>query len=373
MAPVTSDANPPGLDLDALRAWLGGRLSERVDPGAALGAELIAGGRSNLTYLLTWGETRMVVRRPPLGHVLPTAHDMGREHRVLAALADTEVPVPRPLALCDDESVIGAPFYVMEYVPGRVLRTAEDAGDVTPEQAGQLCEQLVRTLAAIHTVDVDAIGLAGFGRPDGYLERQLRRWQQQWDRSKTRDLPAYDTLVARLARHLPATGGKGLVHGDYRLDNALVRLEPEPYVAGVVDWEMSTLGDPLADLGLTLTYWADPPDAEQEKYSGAKRHEWGGGGERGWQIPVGATVTAAPGFWSGRKFAERYAELTGTDLGDIAYYLAFGHFKLAVVLEGIHARYLQNATVGEGFETIGASVPVLVERANRVLTEAGLG
>lgn len=355
MAAVTTDANPPGLDLDALRPWLAGRLSARVDPGAAPAAELIAGGRSNLTYLLTWGETRLVVRRPPLGHVLPTAHDMGREHRVLAALADTDVPVPRPLALCDDESVIGAPFYVMEYVPGRVLRTVSDAADVGPEQAGELCEQLVRTLAAIHTVDVDAVGLAGFGRPDGYLERQLRRWQQQWDRSKTRELAAYDTLVARLARHLPATGGTGLVHGDYRLDNALVRLEPEPQVAAVVDWEMSTLGDPLADLGLTLTYWADAGDDE-----------------RG-EIPVGATVTAAPGFWSGREFAARYAELTGTDLGDIAYYLAFGHFKLAVVLEGIHARYLQNATVGEGFEKIGASVPMLVERANRVLDEAGLG
>lgn len=354
MAAVTTDVNPPGLDLGALRPWLAGRLPERVDPGAELGAELIAGGRSNLTYLLTWGETRLVVRRPPLGHVLPTAHDMGREHRVLAALADTDVPVPRPLALCDDESVIGAPFYVMEYVPGRVLRTVEDAGDVRPEQAGELCEQLVRTLAAIHTVDVEAIGLAGFGRPDGYLERQLRRWQQQWERSKTRELPAYDTLVARLGRHLPASGGAGLVHGDYRLDNALVRLEPETRVAAVVDWEMSTLGDPLADLGLTLTYWADAGDAE-----------------RG-EIPVGATVTAAPGFWSGREFAARYAELTGTDVGDIAYYVAFGHFKLAVVLEGIHARYLQNATVGEGFENIGASVPRLVERANRVLDEAGL-
>jgi len=351
---VTTDANPPGLDLDTLRPWLAERLSDRVDPGAGLGAELIAGGRSNLTYLLSWGGTRMVVRRPPLGHVLPTAHDMGREHRVLAALADTEVPVPRPLALCDDESVIGAPFYVMEYVPGRVLRTADDAADITPERAGELCERLVRTLAAIHTVDVDAVGLAGFGRPEGYLERQLRRWQQQWDRSKTRELPEYDTLVARLSRHLPATGGTGLVHGDYRLDNALVRLDPEPQVAAVVDWEMSTLGDPLADLGLTLTYWADSGDNERAA------------------IPVGATVTAAPGFWSGQEFAARYAELTGTDTADIAYYLAFGHFKLAVVLEGIHARYLQNATVGEGFETIGASVPLLVDRANRVLDEAGL-
>lgn len=344
----------PGLDLAALRPWLAERLSDRTEPGAELSAELIAGGRSNLTYRLTFGGAAVVLRRPPLGHVLPTAHDMGREYRVLSALRDTDVPVPAPIGLCDDDSVLGAPFYVMEYVDGRVLRTAGDAAGITEEDAGRLCERLVRTLVAIHSVDVDAVGLAGFGRPDGYLERQVRRWQQQWERSKTRELPAYDTLVRRLTRHLPSNGGAALVHGDYRLDNALVRLEPAPEVAAVVDWEMSTLGDPLADLGLTLTYWADAGDEERDA------------------IPVGATVTAAPGFWSGARFAARYAELTGRDTGDIAYYLAFGHFKLAVILEGIHARYLQNATVGEGFATIGASVPVLVERANRVLDDAGL-
>lgn len=342
----------PGIDLAALRPWLAEHAG--LDAGEDLRAELIAGGRSNLTYRLTSDDATFVLRRPPLGHVLPTAHDMGREYRVLSALSGTDVPVPRPLGLCEDTSVIGAPFYVMEYVAGRVLRTADDAADVDEARAGEICEELARTLAAIHTVDVEAVGLRDFGRPDGYLERQLRRWQRQWDSSKTRELPAYDTLVARLARHLPAGGRAALVHGDYRLDNALVRFDPEPRVAAVVDWEMSTLGDPLADLGLTLTYWADSGDADRA------------------QVPVGATVTAAPGFWSGGRFAARYAELTGTDTGDIAYYVAFGHFKLAVVLEGIHARYLQNATVGEGFESIGGSVPSLVERANRVLDEAGL-
>jgi aminoglycoside phosphotransferase (APT) family kinase protein len=345
----------PGMDVAALRPWLAERLSGRVDPAAELGAELIAGGRSNLTYRLTYGDADVVLRRPPLGHVLPTAHDMGREYRVLSALRDSDVPVPCPIGLCTDDSVLGTPFYVMEHVDGRVLRTADDAADIGESAADLLCERLVRTLVAIHSVDVEAAGLAGFGRPDGYLERQVRRWQQQWDRSKTRDLPAYDALVRRLTRHLPPNAPGALVHGDYRLDNALVRLDPEPEVAAVVDWEMSTLGDPLADLGLTLTYWADAGDEER-------------GG-----IPVGATVTAAPGFWSGARFAARYAELTGRDTGDIAYYVAFGHFKLAVILEGIHARYLQNATVGEGFATIGASVPLLVDRANRVLDDAGLG
>jgi aminoglycoside phosphotransferase (APT) family kinase protein len=291
---------------------------------------------------------------------------MGREYRVLSALADSAVPVPRPLALCTDEDVIGAPFYVMEYVEGRVLRTVEDAADagVTAAQAGALSGQLVDVLADIHLLDLDAAGLSDFGRPAGYLARQFRRWGKQWEASRSArvqalgkpgELPEYDRLTERLAARLPAAeSGAGparaaLVHGDYRLDNALVRLAPEPRIAAVVDWEMSTLGDPLADLGLTLVYWTDPGDEERLA------------------IPVGSTVTSAPGFGTGRAFAERYAARTGFDLANLDFYVAFGCFKLAAVLEGIHARFLQNATVGEGFEQLGDSVPVLVERAHRIL------
>jgi aminoglycoside phosphotransferase (APT) family kinase protein len=347
-------AGVPGIDVPRLAAWLARELR---GSGRITAIDLIAGGRSNLTYGITLdGGRRIVLRRPPLGHVQPTAHDMRREYRVLSALGHgTAVPVPKTLAFCDEEDVIGARFYLMDFVEGQVLRTREDAEDITPEQARGLSEALAAALAAIHTVDVKAVGLEDFGRPSGYMERQLKRWGKQWDGSQeairatgaTRDLPEYDRLVARLAERLPADATARLVHGDFRLDNALARLEPRPEIAAVVDWEMSTLGDPLSDLGLTLVYWAEAADAEE--------------------LPVGATITSAPGFYTRREFAGRYAELTGFDLADVDFYVAFACFKLAVILEGIHARYLQNATVGEGFDQIGAGVPLLLERAHRTL------
>jgi aminoglycoside phosphotransferase (APT) family kinase protein len=365
--------NVPGIDAPKLARWLG---ANGIASGDLTDIELIAGGRSNLTYRVDLGSSRLVLRRPPLGHVLPTAHDMSREFRVLTALHGTDIPVPTPVAICDDADVIGAPFYLMDFVDGVVLRTREDGERLTPAQARQLSDRLIEMLAAIHGVDVAATGLTGFGRPEGYLARQLSRWQRQWELSSTREMPGYDRLVERLAAGLPADGDHALVHGDFRLDNMLVTLggeggpgghgessgpgahgessgpggqKDQPAVAAVVDWEMSTLGDPLADLGLTLVYWADPEDAQ-----------WG-------DISIGATVTAMPGFLSRSELAERYAELTGRDLSGIGYYMAFGCFKLAVVLEGIHARFLQHKTVGEGFEREGFAVPVLIERAHQML------
>ena len=363
------DITVPGIeDVRRLVGWL----SANGVPGASglSGIDLITGGRSNLTYRLRRapGDDRvsdeggsgacgdLVLRRPPLGHVLPTAHDMGREYRVLSALHGTAVPVPEPVVHCPAPEVIGAPFYVMRYVPGLVLRTQEDAEQITAAQARDISEQLADTLAAIHQVDVAAVGLDGFGRPDGYLARQLKRWQRQWELSVTRELPRYDQLVARLTERLPredAHRPATLVHGDFRPDNVLIQIEPELSINAVVDWEMSTLGDPLADLGLTLTYWADPGDTERLA------------------IKLPGDVTARPGFLSGREFAERYARQTGYGLAGIGYYVAFGCFKLAVVSEGIHARYLQHKTVGEGFEQTGEGVPILVERAHRLLDELG--
>jgi aminoglycoside phosphotransferase (APT) family kinase protein len=346
-------AGVPGIDVPRLAAWLAGTLP---DAGQIIGVELIAGGRSNLTYRIRLSGTpeSIVLRRPPLGHVLPTAHDMTREHRVLSGLsAAGTVPVPRPLALCTDEEVIGAPFYLMGYVEGRVLRTAADAADVSPTQARELSKRLAEALAAVHEVDLEAAGLSDFGRPAGYMARQFKRWGQQWERSyragsRTVDpLTEYERLVTRLAERLPENGLTRLVHGDFRLDNALSRLEPHPEIAAIVDWEMSTLGDPVADLGLTLVYWAEATDPEV--------------------LPVGSTLTAAPGFLTRREFSEHYAALTGFDLSDLEIYVAFGCYKLAVVLEGIHARFLQNATVGEGFDQIGDAVPVLIARAHRIL------
>jgi aminoglycoside phosphotransferase (APT) family kinase protein len=343
----------PGVeDPVGLAKWMAG--AGLADLGELRGVQLISGGRSNLTYRLDLDGGQIVLRRPPLGHVLPTAHDMNREYRVLTALAGTAVPVPQPLASCQDTDVIGAPFYLMRYVEGLVLRTRQDGELLTPDQAAELSGLLARMLATIHGVDLPAAGLETFGRPEGYLGRQLSRWQRQWELSNSREMPGYDDLVARLTAGLPdpARAEGTLVHGDFRLDNTLVRLTTPARIAAVVDWEMSTLGDPLADLGLTLSYWAD-------------------GGEAFPDLNVGATVTALAGFFTRDQFAARYAELTGRDVSGIGYYIAFGYFKLAVVLEGIHARYLLNQTVGEGFEREGPAVPVLIARAHQILDATG--
>jgi aminoglycoside phosphotransferase (APT) family kinase protein len=338
----------PGIDDPArLQAWVGAHVPDQ-DLGELTGVSLISGGRSNLTYRIDFGETALVLRRPPLGHVLPTAHDMSREYRVLSALDGTDIPVPGPVAFCEDTEIVGAPFYLMRYVPGRVLRTREHGADVNAEQAKALSEDVVDMLAAIHAVDLEAVGLTSFGRPAGYMTRQLARWQRQWELSNNREVPGYDELVQRLTEGLPTSGEGTLVHGDLRLDNMLVTVEP-PEVKAVVDWEMSTLGDPLADLGLTLMYWTDPGD-----------EDW-------LRVSEGGSVTTIPGFLNRTQAAARYAERTGRDIGAIGYYMAFGCFKLAVVLEGIHARFLLNQTVGEGFEREGPAVPRLIERAHALL------
>ena len=340
-----ADDDVPGIDdVPRLGRWL--RENGITATGAVPRVRLIAGGRSNLTYLLEPGEgaAPLVLRRPPLGHVLPTAHDMSREYRVLSALAGTDVPVPAPVALCPDAEVIGAPFYLMPYVPGLVLRTAEDGKQLTPVQARQLSEGFTDMLAAIHGVDLAATGLDSFGRPEGYMDRQLARWQRQWELSATREVPGYTELTRRLAAGLPGRSALPpsagtLVHGDYRLDNTLVRLDTAgtggPAIAAVLDWEMSTLGDPLADLGLALVYWTAPADGDSLDVQWAPE------------------ITTGPGFLTRAEIAARYAAATGRDVSAVGYYMAFGCFKLAVVLEGIHARFLLNKTVGEGFEKEG--------------------
>ncbi|MEW9551296.1 phosphotransferase family protein [Nonomuraea sp. NPDC050783] len=337
----------PGIDRPRLVEWMGRNVP---DAGEPLSVSLISGGRSNLTYLVEAAGRRLVLRRPPLGHVLPTAHDMRREWRVISALAPTPVPVPEPVAFCADEDVIGAPFYLMGHVDGTAVRAREELGDPAPERARRLSERLAEVLAAIHAVDYREVGLGDFGRPEGYMSRQLDRWCQQWERSKTADLPEYDRLVRRLRDRLPPEAPGTLVHGDYRLDNTLVRLADMEILA-VVDWEMSTLGDPLADLGLTLTYWHSRGDDERAG------------------IPVAGDATLAPGFLDVPEFAAHYAKVSGREITDLGFYLAFGNFKLAVIIEGIHARFRQGKTVGEGFDRIGAAVPTLISRAHRTLDQ----
>ncbi|AEW93266.1 MULTISPECIES: phosphotransferase family protein [Streptomycetaceae] len=339
--PVPDGGDPPGLDLVRLRAHLD---AER--PGLVAGeltARLIEGGRSNLTYAVTDGTARWVVRRPPLGHVLATAHDMGREFTVISALHPTAVPVPEPVLLCQDEEVLGAPFYVMEFVDGTAYRTAGQLAALGPERTREVVLGLVDTLVELHAVAPEAAGLAGFGRPEGFLERQLRRWGKQLAASRSRDLPGIDALQAALGAALPASPEPTVVHGDYRLDNVLIGTDGA--VRAVLDWEMSTLGDPLTDLGLLAMYSAPLPIADS---------------------PV-STAGDAPGHPSPAELVERYAERSGRDTSAISWYTAFAYFKLAVILEGIHYRFTLGRTVGAGFDRIGQLVPVFIERGLTIL------
>jgi aminoglycoside phosphotransferase (APT) family kinase protein len=350
---------PPGIaSVPALESWLTANVAG--GPFSVTEVQLITGGRSNLTYRLTAtaadGERTFVLRRPPLGHVLPTAHDMSREFRVISALAPTNVPVAQPVAACPDAGVIGAPFYLMAFVPGQVLRTRQDAAVLTNGQAAGLSGELARMLASIHGVDVAAAGLGDLGKGAGYMRRQLDRWQRQWQLSATKGLPAYDSLVARLTAGLPEEGEVTLVHGDFRLDNVIVELSAGPRIAAVCDWEMATLGDPLADLGLTLVYWTDPGE-----------EGWLAGGIEGPAPGVRTDATTVPGFLNRAEFAAAYAARTGRDVSRVGYYRAFGFFKLAVVMEGINARFLAGETVGEGFEHEGQAVATLIGRAHDTL------
>ena len=314
---------------------------------------LIAGGKSNLTYRVDSAAGSLVLRRPPLGHVLPTAHDMVREHRVMAALADTPVPVPRMLHLCTDESVLGAPFYAMERVDGHVCREALPAGYAdAPDLRHTVGEGLVRVLADLHVVDPARVGLADFGRPEGYLARQVRRWGMQWDATRLPGHEALDELAGRLAADVPVSARAGVVHGDYRLDNTLLHPTEPGRVAAVLDWEMSTLGDPLADLGMLLVYWAQADD----------------GDVRGAAAVVPA-ATSLPGFPSRAEVAELYAGATGADLAPLPWYVAFSFFKLAVVCAGIVARARGGAMVGEGFAGIETRIGPLVELGRATLAD----
>jgi aminoglycoside phosphotransferase (APT) family kinase protein len=304
-----------GLDVERVGAWLIDHVEGATPP---FEFELIAGGRSNLTFAVTDGEGhRYVVRRPPLGHVLATAHDMAREHRLIAAVGTTSVPVPRALGLCTDEEVNGAPFYVMAFVDGVVLDSPEKAR-VLPEKICRAAAlDLVDVLAALHDVDVDAVGLGDLAKREAYIERQLRRWSRQWQDSKTRELPLIEEVERRLRADIPPQHGATIVHGDYRLGNCLV--DPSTgSIAAVLDWELCTLGDPLADVGYIGVYWAD-----------ASAHRMSAN-----------DPTSAPGFPSYDEVLERYAERTGRDVSGVEYYRAFGAWRLAVIGEGVYARYL---------------------------------
>jgi aminoglycoside phosphotransferase (APT) family kinase protein len=312
---------------------------------------LISGGKSNLTYRVACDAGEVILRRPPLGHILPTAHDMGREYRVMTALADTAVPVPRTFHLGEADSPLGASFYVMERVVGHICRNAlPPAYGDTPDECGKIGEALVDVLANLHTVDPAAVGLAEFGRPAGFMKRQLRRWSKQWEASKTVDLPALDALRDDLVAAMPEQRASAVVHGDYRLDNTILHPTRVGAIVAVLDWEMSTLGDPLADLGAMLAYWSEANDSEVLC-----------------RARIMAPVTACEGFPTRTEIIERYSRRTGIDTSDINWYQAFAYFKLSVVCQGIAARAAGGSMVGGGFDQAERLVAPLVEAGRQQL------
>ncbi|GIH03006.1 acyl-CoA dehydrogenase [Rhizocola hellebori] len=333
-----------GLNLPGLQEYFGREVPEVAGP---LAAQLIHGGRSNLTYLLTDGVRRWVLRRPPLGGLTPSAHDMTREFRVIDALRDSGVPVAHAVALCEDTAVIGAPFSVMSYVDGVVLRGLADLEPVPQTQLDACAHALMVTLAKLHRVSPSDVGLAGFGRPEGYLGRQVRRWADQWSRIATRDLPDIERLRDALADATPPESGSVIVHGDFRLDNAILCADRLAEVRAIVDWEMSTLGDPLADVGLALVY-RDPAFAP---------------------VLPGAAACTSDRMPGRDAMSQSYASASGRDLSNLDFYLALGYFKIAVIAEGIHARHRSGETVGEGFETVGSAVPELAAAGLRALND----
>jgi aminoglycoside phosphotransferase (APT) family kinase protein len=333
-----------GIDAGPVTAWI---VEHAPDITPPLEFEVIEGGHSNITYRVADpAGARLVLRRPPLGHVLESAHDMGREHRIISALGPTDVPVPSVVGLCTDPSVNGSDFYVMRFVEGQVLRTTADASRLPREARSRLSGRLVDGLVAIHAVDLEATGLADLGRTEDYVARQLRRWHRQFHEGGTREMPLLDTVHDALSERIPPQVGATLVHGDYRLDNCLVTEDGD--LAAVLDWEICTLGDPLADLGFLLTYWLEPDDAVN---------------------PLGHTATATDGFWDRRRIVERYGELSGRDISDMDVYVAFGRWRLACILEGVYARYVGGAK-GEpppDVEFFAERVGLLVEQAARDL------
>ena len=306
-----------GVNQESVSAWL----TEHVDGlRPPFEFELIAGGHSNLTFKATDAAGReLVLRRPPLGHVLESAHDMGREHRIISALGGTQVPVAPALALCRDTSINEAPFYIMEYVSGPVLHDRESAQGLSDAEKQSIAESVVDVLAELHSVNPDDVGLGDLGRKEAYLARQLKRWNKQWAASKTHEIPEMEAVSALLEERMPEQIGSAIVHGDYRLGNMIVGAGR---IQAVLDWELCTLGDPLADVGYVLNSWILPGDPGAEEA----------------EVP-----TAVGGFPSREDLSARYASATGRDLAGIDYYRAFSHWRLAAIGQGVYKRYLVGA------------------------------
>ena len=333
------------VDVDALVP--AGPLGEFLDgcgvegKGETPAVAKIGEGRSNLTFRISRGGQSWVLRRPPMGDLPETAHDMMREHRVLAALAETPVRAPRPLAACPDTSVIGVPFYLMEVVDGLVIRGA------APEQfgvahRGAIGTEMVDALAELHLVDPDAIGLGDLGRPQGYTARQVARWSKQWGVMSTRPLPDVEAVRTWLEEHVPQESPSAIVHGDYKLDNVVFATDAPPRLLAIFDWEMATLGDPLADLGYLMLFW---PEAGEENIGGLPQ------------------PTQAEGFAPRSELIARYEQRTGFAMSDLNFYRTLALWKLAILTEGLYKRYLAGKADSDWFAILETAVPQMAAKA----------
>jgi aminoglycoside phosphotransferase (APT) family kinase protein len=347
-AAVTSTRATAGVDLDRVTAWLAEHVPALKAP---LRLTRIGGGQSNLTYRIDDDAgASAVLRRPPLGDILESAHDMGREHGVQAGLGTLDMPVPRMFALCQDRAVTGAPFYVMDHVDGAILITITAARGLDERARHAAGLSLAQTLARLQSVDLDAAGLADMRRPKPYLARQLKRWRGQWEASRTRELPLVDELADRFEAAMPAETDSVLVHGDYRLDNVV--LSPGGEVLAVLDWELCTVGHPLADVGLMLAYWEEAGTTEG-------------------LFPE--PVTAVEGMPSRDAIAAEYAAASGRDVGDLPYFVAFAYWKVAVIVEGVYRRWLNDPANGsESAGGVGAAVERLAALADVSARDAGI-
>ena len=311
------------LDAERLRAYLGEHLP---DLDGEIEVEQFPRGFSNLTYLLRAGDRQLVLRRPPFGANVKSAHDMGREFKILSRLIDVYPKVPRPLAYCEDESVLGAPFYVMERVAGVILRPRmPDAMTPAPEVMRAIAGALVDTFVELHGVDYEAAGLGDLGRPEGYAERQVEGWAKRWQAARTDGVPDMEKVAAWLAGHMPDAAEASLIHNDFKYDNVVLDDGDWSRVIAVLDWEMATLGDPLMDLGTSLGYWVDPEDPPALQ-------------------GLRLSPTTLPGNPSRREVAQLYAEKSGRDAGRLVFYYVYGLFKIAVIVQQIYARYKRGLT-----------------------------
>ncbi len=327
------------LDLAKLEPFLRRSLPSSAE---SLVVEQFPSGHSNLTYLLRLGEREMVLRRPPYGSKVKTAHDMGREYRVLSKLHSAYPMAPEVLLYCDDESILGSPFYLMERIRGIIIRRDPPAGlPFTAEAARRVSESFVDNLSRLHGLDYTAIGLGALGKPDGYLARQVSGWIERYYGSQTHDLPEVERIASWLKDHMPATSDAALIHNDYKYDNVVLDPEDITRIVGVLDWEMSTIGDPLTDLGTTLAYWVDPHDPDE-----LQKIRWGPSTHAG-------SLTRA-------QLVERYARATGRDVSNMAFYLAFARFKIAVIVQQIFCRYHQGLTKDSRFAAMPDVVKVLL-------------